>query len=334
MRLIGNILIFVFVVGTLYVLKDDIAPLIKNFGSEANKVAQTVIPQLPTAKLFDKNTTKNDEPGEDTTGADQPTELHLATKESVTPLKPIATKKNTQTPDPLPIQNSGNINGPLTIANVVAATNYERTSRGLSALTISNELNHSAEEKVNDMFAKQYFEHVSPSGVTLDQLIAKTGYQFVIIGENLAYGNFTTAEDVVTAWMNSPGHRANILNKEYSEIGIGVRLGTYKGREVWMLAQHFGLPINVCPLIDQKLKVDVQASTAALDTLAAEITEKKKQIDASSGYTYEDEQRVAEYNEMVNRYNELVTKVKVKIAQYNAMISAYNECIKSHTGAD
>ena len=71
------------------------------------------------------------------------------------------------------------------------------------------------------MFAKQYFAHVAPDGGKAELLAADFGYEYIIIGENIAMGQ-RTPQEVMTAWMNSPGHRGNILSTAFTEIGVGV----------------------------------------------------------------------------------------------------------------
>src|SRR5262249_8345343 len=114
----------------------------------------------------------------------------------------------------------------LTQAGVIKWTNIQRQENGaLPALTVNAKLNESAQLKLKDMFAKQYFEHVSPSGVGPDGLANEVGYAYASIGENLALGNFADDRALVQAWMDSPGHRANILGKSYREIGVAVGKG-------------------------------------------------------------------------------------------------------------
>ena len=69
-------------------------------------------------------------------------------------------------------------------------------------------------------------------------------------------GNFKNDQDLVSAWLNSPGHRANILNTRFTEIGTAVLKGFYEGREVWMAVQEFGLPLSSCPNPDSKVKIE------------------------------------------------------------------------------
>ena len=135
----------------------------------------------------------------------------------------------------------------LTNAEILYWTNYYRKQNGLSSVSANSKLDEAATVKVDDMFSRQYFEHVSPSGKNGADLITEAGYEYLLMGENLAYGNFSSAKDLVDAWMASPGHRANILKVHYEELGISVKEGDYNGNKVWMAVQEFGRPTSSCP---------------------------------------------------------------------------------------
>ena len=107
---------------------------------------------------------------------------------------------------------------------IVAAMNRERTSRGLRPLRLNERLSRAATDRIDDMFAKNYFAHVSPDGLQPFVWATQRGYRYRIIGENLALGFRGTA--VVDGWMRSPGHRENILQKRFDEVGIAVADGT------------------------------------------------------------------------------------------------------------
>jgi uncharacterized protein YkwD len=105
--------------------------------------------------------------------------------------------------------------------SVVAAMNRERAARGLVPLQLEPILSLAAEDRVEDMLAKRYFEHVSPDGVSPFSWVQARGYRYRLIGENLALG-YRGSESVVTGWMNSRGHRENILKSGFNEVGIAV----------------------------------------------------------------------------------------------------------------
>lgn len=103
---------------------------------------------------------------------------------------------------------------------VIRLTNAERTKRGLTALGTNWQLSRVARYKSQDMINKNYFSHTSPTYGSPFTMMQSFGLRFSAAGENIAYGQ-RTPQEVVTAWMNSPGHRANILSPAYTQIGVG-----------------------------------------------------------------------------------------------------------------
>ncbi len=107
----------------------------------------------------------------------------------------------------------------ISAAALVVAMNREREAHGLKPLRINRELSLAAEDRVNDMFAKHYFSHVSPDGIDPFTWADARGYRYTAIGENLAVG-YRTADEVVDGWMHSAGHRENILKSNFDEVGV------------------------------------------------------------------------------------------------------------------
>ncbi len=126
-------------------------------------------------------------------------------------------------------------------AFLVDLANEDREQEGAGKLIINERLVAAAQLKANDMATKSYFAHVSPEGVTPWHWFGEAKYQYIYAGENLAV-NFNRSEDVQVAWMNSPLHRANILNKKYKEVGIATAEGVYKGKNTTFVVQMFGTP--------------------------------------------------------------------------------------------
>jgi uncharacterized protein YkwD len=124
---------------------------------------------------------------------------------------------------------------------LVDQTNGVRQTESLGTLKTNPILEHAARLKVEDMVAKGYFSHNSPDGKTPWYWFDKAGYNYAAAGENLAV-NFVDSQDVTNAWMQSPTHRANIMSGNYTEIGIAVMSGMYKGREAIFVVQEFGRP--------------------------------------------------------------------------------------------
>lgn len=100
-------------------------------------------------------------------------------------------------------------------------TNTQRSSNSRSALSLNNQLSQAAQQKANDMVARNYWSHTSPEGTQPWEVISSVGYKYVTAGENLAYG-FDTSAATIAGWMNSPGHKANVLNVDYKEVGFGI----------------------------------------------------------------------------------------------------------------
>jgi uncharacterized protein YkwD len=107
---------------------------------------------------------------------------------------------------------------------VVNATNAEREKNNLPKLTISDTLCSAAQAHSEDMAKNEYFDHTSLNGDTMSDRIHKYTTKYRYLGENIACG-LTDGQSAVNCWMNSDGHRANILNKNYTEIGVGYKDG-------------------------------------------------------------------------------------------------------------
>ncbi len=216
----------------------------------------------------------------------------------------------------------------LTKAGVIELTNVQREKYGLPKLKENAKLNLSAELKVQDMFWQQYFAHDSPLGVTVGDLANEVNYQFFAIGENLALGNFQNDEALVQAWMDSPGHRANILNNRYQEIGVMVLKGTFEGKSTWLAVQHFGLPLSVCPQMDETIKITITADQNKIDEIFKELETLQTEIKVMSpkrGSVYQE--KINQYNELVAEYNLLVEQAKLIINEYNRQVRLFNECL-------
>lgn len=308
MRLFFNFLIIIFVLISVYVVRNDILvaynkavyythhyevsnkyPFVKTKGS---------IETVDTNSEINKNTTSEKTFLSQTPG----------------PLKVLD--------DVLSINDSN-----LDLEGIIKWTNRNRADNGLPPLVENSTLDKSASIKVKDMFDKQYFEHVSPSGVGVSDLGGSVGYEYIVIGENLALGNFKNNESLLNAWMNSPGHRANILNNRYTEIGVGVARGIYNGKEVWLAVQHFGLPKSACPSIDEVLKGKIEILKNQASIMEKDLKGRKAIIDSEVVYDgLSHNEQIDEYNKMVQKYNSLITNIKNYISTYNDSVRSFNKC--------
>jgi hypothetical protein len=131
--------------------------------------------------------------------------------------------------------------GDIVVGALTDGTNAARVSNGLPSLQVNPLLTEAAQEKVDDMVANNYFAHTSPQGVTPWYWFANVGYDFTYAGENLAV-DFSDSQDVTTAWLNSPEHRANIMDTNFTQFGIAIATGTYEGQPAIFVAEEFGAP--------------------------------------------------------------------------------------------
>ena len=104
--------------------------------------------------------------------------------------------------------------------NILKLVNIERTTRGLDPLSIDRQLDQAANLHNDEMVRADMMSHQLPGEASLGDRVRATGYSWTRVGENIAAG-YTTPEAVVEAWMNSTGHKENILNPEFTHIGIG-----------------------------------------------------------------------------------------------------------------
>lgn len=167
-----------------------------------NKPQTTAVPQKPTAPAAKPTVTAA--PAVKPTAKPAPTAA------------PVATAK----PAPATVAAAGNTASASYAQQIVSLVNKERAAAGISAVSGLDSLNKVAAAKATDMRANNYFSHTSPTYGSPFDMMASFGVTYRAAGENIAMGQ-RSAEEVMTAWMNSPGHRANILNKDFNYIGVG-----------------------------------------------------------------------------------------------------------------
>ncbi|MFF2908206.1 CAP domain-containing protein [Paenibacillus sp. NPDC057934] len=146
-----------------------------------------------------------------------------------TPAKPVATPKPAPTAPPkatpvpakpVPTQAPAVGQAGTYVQQIVTLVNKERAAAGLSPVSALDSLNKVAATKATDMRTNNYFDHTSPTYGSPFDMMKSFGITYRAAGENIAMGQ-RSPEEVMTAWMNSPGHRANILNKDFNYIGVG-----------------------------------------------------------------------------------------------------------------
>lgn len=215
----------------------------------------------------------------------------------------------------------------LTRAGVIQWANFQRAENGIAALAQNSQLNKAAAAKVDDMFSGQYFAHVAPDGKDASYFSLSAGYEAIAIGENLALGNFKDDKDLVEAWMNSPGHRANILQADYDEIGVAVKKGMFEGRATWLAVQIFGRPQSDCPQPNAALKFLIDSKEQLLASMKIELEAKRAELQSTPRNGPQYNQKVSEYNALANQYNSELGYLKTLISEYNGQVKATNECI-------
>lgn len=145
---------------------------------------------------------------------------------------PVPTKPVAQQPVAQPVAQNGSFQ-----QQILSLVNVERSKAGLQPVTLNSKLNQAAQNHTNDMISKRYFSHTSPSGSTMVMRVQAVGYTYSAIGENIAAGG-STASATMTQWMNSPGHKANILSPKFRELGVGYGPSSDQYRHYW--TQVFG----------------------------------------------------------------------------------------------
>ncbi|MEA1909988.1 MAG: CAP domain-containing protein [Patescibacteria group bacterium] len=124
---------------------------------------------------------------------------------------------------------------------LVRLTNHVRAEAGLNSLSVNYTLQRSAEAKAYDMAVNGYFAHEDKLGRRVSYWLKNSGYDYLRAGENLARG-FDDPIKLVEAWKRSETHYANMVNKNYAEIGIGIAEGVIYGKPAVFIVQHFGEP--------------------------------------------------------------------------------------------
>ena len=165
-------------------------------------------------------------------------------------------------------------------------------------------------------------------GIASISVASSVGYAHLALGENLALGNYAGDAGVVTAWMASPGHRANILDTHYTQIGVAVREGMFEGSETWLAVQVFGRPASDCSAPDANLENSINLSEQEIASTSAELVANKTVIDAmspQSGPAYN--AQVEDYNNLAAQYNTLAAETKTAIDTYDAQVDAFNACL-------
>lgn len=158
----------------------------------------------------------------------------------------------------------------ITPEKVIELTNLERANLGLDGLEENKLLSEAARQKAAEMFALNYWAHISPSGRTPWAFFADVGYKYQYAGENLAR-DFQDTDSVLRAWMNSSSHRENIVNPKYQEIGVAVVQGTLQGVETSLVVQLFGTPYGALQKHPAPVEQKAEIPARSLEIVSKEV---------------------------------------------------------------
>lgn len=267
--------------------------------------------------------------------------------------------KEVNLPTPLVLSEKQDEVNVLEEKEILSWTNVYRANNGVQELTANEILNQAAQQKVKDMFEKQYFEHISPEGVGAVDIVEGLSYQYLRVGENLALGNFKDEKELVDAWMASPGHRENILNPKFKEIGIAAEIGMFKGEKTLLAVQIFASPLSDCPVPDENLKLSIETKEKEFQNLESELNFLNSEIETlqknqetlynqgkellKTGVSDEEidnindqlqeinteiQDKINSYNQLVSKINNLFQELQKLISTYNQQVEMFNQCLQ------
>ncbi len=282
--------------------------------------------------------------------------------------KPLPTfqeiEKKIITPEPLTGPRRETRASELKPELILRWTNFHRQENNVSELSQNTLLDNAATAKVNDMFEKQYFDHIGPDGLDASHWVQEAGYQYIVIGENLALGDFQNEKELVDAWMASEGHRENILKPAFTEIGVAAKLGNFQGRQTFLAVQMFGAPASLCKTPDKSLEKAIRNKKAQYESLGEIAEEIKKLIKESNELMKKGNEKVKQGNQAETKEEaeelwaegkalqeqarekfdeakelqkeledaeDLYEEIKTLTNKYNQQIEEYNDCLESYS---
>jgi len=248
------------------------------------------------------------------------------------PLKYL--QKEISAPTPLTFPTLKETEIVLSNDEIIKFTNYYREEDGIERLEKDQFLMEAAKLKLDEMFQEQYFAHTSPEGKNAGDILEEIGYDYLVVGENLALGYFKDSKDLVDGWMGSPGHRENILNPKFKEIGVAQRKDRFQGKEQYLAVQIFAAPTSLCLLPGSSLLSQIQEEKEELEELISQADILKEEIEKETKGEFDTQEEVQQTQEKIKAYNKLVTRInhlskelEVLISNYNLQVTSFNTCI-------
>jgi len=206
----------------------------------------------------------------------------------------------------------------ITVAQVVESTNSLRSGSGLRALSYNNQLAQAAIAKAQNMISEGYWAHTSPTGKEPWDFIRQAGYTYKVAGENLAR-DFDTTPPMMDAWMNSPTHRANIMNPRYENIGIAVVDGQLNGVETTLVVQMFGTPDTTVvskpsvsvPAVASSITSSSLTTSTPVSTVSPEVIKQVVNQELESELPIPESEEPQSLPENVRSNNEVLSEARV-----------------------
>jgi len=214
----------------------------------------------------------------------------------------------------------------LSIKGILQWTNKYRQDYQLAHLILNDQLVEATKRKIEDMEQNNYFDHISPTGKEPSSFADDVNYRYLKFGENLALGVFANNQSLVEAWMNSPGHRENILQPKFKEIGIYAKIVNYNKTKVWFAVQMFARPASECAEPNEALKIEIDQLIKRYDQMVVEARNMEAVINSLDSDSKN--AKIEEYNSLVKRINQLAVDLDHKISSYNSQVKTYNNCLK------
>ncbi len=233
----------------------------------------------------------------------------------------------------------------LDASHIIKLTNEYRASLGLIPLRENFQLTHAAEYRANDMINNRYYAHVNPiTGEGPGEAIKDANYQYRTYAENIAMGNWQSNRHIVDGWINSPGHRANIVNPNIKEIGVAIIKDTTTplGRpSAYYGVQLFASPMPDCTRPSEADKALLQEMQRNNDDIWRRVDDKRREIEVLKNRIDREtnaatrNRLITDYNRQVGAFNSLAAEargmqesLKLVVQSYNNTINQYKICMK------
>lgn len=177
---------------------------------------------------------------------------------------------------------------PVEADTLITLTNQARQDAGFARLEAHYQLTQAARRKALDIIKEGYFSHTTPSGKPFYQWIEEEDYAYLYAGENLAI-DFVSSEGAVDAWLASPLHRKNILNKEYTHIGIATARGIWRDHETTVVVQLFGSELRDSDsVLGQSYSLLPHTPTSFMQTQGTALADSMLALPSIAGIAYFD----------------------------------------------